>query len=193
MRLKKLHLLILATGLAFGGTAKAQLYATGTAAVYQSFTSADSTWDSSSFTLNAADVLVNPMGVFALEPNFSGVTADDATITGLSSTPTTENINDFFVFSTTSPRLDFNLATLTEIAPGAYYGTGTLVDTMGATDPTAAEFHLSFSSPEGAPLNEGNYSFTIAALGVAPVPEPGTMSLIATGLLGALAWRRRKV
>jgi len=190
MNLKKLQFFVSVATLAFVGSASAQPYFTGSTEVLQSISSSDSTWTSSSLTLNSANLLLNPNGTFALEPNFSGFTAYNGTLSGLSASPTTENINNFFVFSTSDSRFDFDLATITETAPGDYSGTGTLVDTLGVYSATPGIFNLGFSSPEGAPLDEGNYSFGLAAL--TPVPEPATTSLFAAGLAGAWAFLRRK-
>lgn len=94
---------------------------------------------------------------------------------------------DTLVNSGTTPvdRFVFNLATITEAAYNSsqnadFSGTGTLVDTQGIYANTPAEFNLSFSGPS-------TYSFTLQA-----VPEPATISLVATGLLATLAFRRRK-
>jgi hypothetical protein len=157
-----------------------------------------SSFTASSLTLNAQNLITTgSTGDFAAQvPSLSDLTANTTTIAGLSASPLADSIANYFVFATpdaifggagTTPnnRFDFNLATITEPSLGVFSGTGTIVDTAtsGAFDNTPAEFTLSFSSAS-------NYSFTIAAVSV---PEPTTLGLIATGLMGALSFRRRRV
>jgi PEP-CTERM motif len=160
-----------------------------------------SSFTASSLTLNAQNLITTAeSGDFAAQvPSLSDLTAYSTTITGLSTTPLADSISDFFVFSTpdaifgssgTTPnnRFDFNLATITETSftstsVASFSGTGTLVDTLGTFDNTPAQFNLNFSGPS-------NYSFTFAATAV---PEPTTLGLVATGLVGALSFRRRRV
>jgi hypothetical protein len=91
--------------------------------------------------------------------------------------------------SGTSPldRFDFDLATMAEdsynstTGAATFTGTGTLVDNAGTFTSSPADITINFS-------NAHTYTFTIAT-----VPEPGTITLAVTGLLGALVLRRRKV
>jgi hypothetical protein len=117
------------------------------------------------------------------------------TINGLSTTPLADSINNYFVFSTRPPyggtgttppnRFDFDLATITEdsynsgTGAAVFTGTGTLVDSTGAYSSSPADFTVDFS-------NANNYTISIVT-----VPEPGTISLVAAGLLGAWIWRRK--
>jgi hypothetical protein len=153
--------------------------------------------------LNAQNLITTAeSGDFAAQvPSLSDLTAYSTTVTGLSTSPLADSIPNFFVFSqpdaifgssgtTPNNRFDFNLATITETSftstsVASFTGTGTLVDTApsGAFDNTPAQFTLSFSGPS-------NYSFTFAATSV---PEPTTLGLIATGLMGALSFRRRRM
>ena len=153
---------------------------------------------SSSLTLNSTNLILTYSGGFTGQvPAESELTADNSTISGLSSSASTESINDFLVFSVpysvsgsgTTPldRFDFDLTSLTEVSYNApnnatFSGTGMLIDTTGAYANTPATLSLSFSGPS-------TYSFTLTA---APVPEPTTIGLFAAGLLGAFAFRRRK-
>ena len=125
----------------------------------------------------------------------SDLTAYSGTISGIGSTPTTENINNYLVFATpdstfggsgTTPnnRFEFNLATLQYLGDGgntyAFAGQGTLVDTLGSYANTPASMTVSFSGP-------GTYSFTFAV-----VPEPSTFLLAGFRLAGLLLIRRRR-
>jgi hypothetical protein len=162
-----------------------------------SFTSSSLTMDTQNYTepgsgtgTFAPPTVPNGTEAFATNGNFSGV------ISGLSSTPKTVNIDDFVVIGGPGPalfgspgtspnnRFEFDLQTLSEdyvSSSVAYFtGTGILTDTQGTYSPTSADLLLSFSGVN-------NYSFTLQA-----VPEPATLSLAAVGLLGALAFRRRK-
>jgi len=187
-------------GLAFATAANASVMSGSMAVVVDPFAPSTASYTGSSVNLNAQNLITTgEQGTFLSEvPAHSDLTADSATITGLSTTPLADSIGDFFVFSTpdailgtlgTSPnnRFDFNLLTITEAsytgpsAGAVFTGTGTLVDTQAVYSNTPAEFTLSF--PDGG----GNYSFTFAT-----VPEPTTVGLIVTSL-GALALRRRRV
>ncbi len=118
------------------------------------------------------------------------------TISGLSSTPISDSINDYLSFSGRVPltgaqgttpnyRFDFDLQTIAEDSYNSstgvalFTGTGTLVDTTGAYQNTPADLTVDFSSTH-------NFTLTL------DVPEPSAIALSATGLLGMLALCRRK-
>ena len=142
-------------------------------------------------------ITASETGIFTnLLPALSDLTAYTGTISGIGSTPTTENITDYLSFSTpdatfhssgTTPnnRFEFNLATLQYLGDGggaySFAGQGTLVDTTGAYANSPAAMTVGFSGP-------GNYSFTFAV-----VPEPTTISLVVIGMVGALIIRRRRI
>ncbi len=148
---------------------------------------AGGSFTSSSLTLSPSSLIIAESGIFAsLVPNFGALTSDTGTLTGLSAAPTTEDINDFFVFSTpessfgfpgTTPnnRFEFDLATLSEVScsqTADFVGTGTLVDAAGVYANTPAYFDLSFSA-------EGNYSFALAT-----IPEANQYGIL--GGIGAV-------
>ncbi|MGA2585097.1 MAG: PEP-CTERM sorting domain-containing protein [Tepidisphaeraceae bacterium] len=186
--------------LTVAGAANASVMTGSMGAVVDPFVTSTATYTSSSVTLFAQNLITTAeSGTFATEvPSHGDLTADATTITGLSTSPLSDSISDFFVFSTpdatlltsgTSPsnnRFDFNLATITEptylgVGAGASFsGTGTLVDTANIYSSTPAEFTLSF--PDG----NGTYSFTIAT-----VPEPTSLASLCIGSLVLI--RRRAV
>jgi len=198
MSTKKLQLFLLVSTaiLAFTGAAKAQIL-TGSinASVYPG-DQGEAT--ASSLTLFQTNVISATTGDFiGSVPTGGYLTAYyPSTIDGLSTSPLDVSINNYFIFSVLTPfgsaggttpsnRFEFNLQTITETSYsgdgiGDFSGTGTLVDITGAYSSSAADFTLDFTSP-------GIYSFTLTT-----VPEPTTISLVATGLLGVLALRRRK-
>jgi len=196
MNIKTIQLLVSVASLAFVSAGNAQQINGG---LTVEPVVVGSSWTSSTLTLDAVNYVFSTSGDFASTvPTFGVLTADASTISSLSTSPTAENISDFFVFSGsgggfgalgTSPnnRFDFNLSTLTDVGAGVFTGTGTVVDTasIGAFAPTPASFTLGFSGAN-------NYSFSFDTTPTA-VPEPTTISLLVTGLVGALAIRRRKV
>jgi PEP-CTERM motif len=194
MRMKIVLALILSLALAWRTKAQSLTGSLSASDVgtFASFTSSSVTlvhsniinFDSGSFgtSVPTNSLLTVPSGFFS------------TTINGLSSTPLSDSINNFFVFSSplggfggsTTPanRFDFDLATITENSDNGttatFSGTGTIVDTTGAFQDTPGQFTVDFLSP-------GQYTLTLEA-----VPEPATISVAVTGLLGAWALRRRK-
>jgi hypothetical protein len=123
---------------------------------------------------------------------YDGLTCYSTAVTGLSTSPTAENIPDFFVFASASPvspslgnggngnEYSLTLLSLTDQGGGAFVGSGTLIDSDNVLANTSATLSLNFTSG-------GNYSFSIVA-----VPEPSAISLVVVGLLGALGLIRRR-
>ncbi len=195
--MKTCPIIIIAANLALAGSVNATVL-TGSITVAEGGTQVSS-FTSSSISMNVTNLVVRSSGDFSgLVPSLSQLMANDTSISGLSSTPTSEPVNNYLVFSSsdaysgtgTAPpyRFEFELTSLAEVAYSApdfasFVGTGTLIDTSGAYESTPATFNLSFSSPT-------SYSFSLTAT---PVPEPTTVSLFAAGILGALALRRRKI
>jgi hypothetical protein len=185
-------------GLAFTAAAHAAPLLNGSfGVVVDPFTSSSASYTTSSLTLNSQNLITTAeSGDFStVLPSHSDLTAYSSAVGGLSTSPTSESISDYFLFSspdstlatsgtTPTDRFSFALSSLTEVndngSLGATFtGTGTITDSAGAYAATPAEFTVGFSSTD-------NYSFTLAT-----VPEPTTLALI--GLpLGALMLRRRK-
>src|SRR5208283_1397845 len=131
MKFKNLGLVVVA-GLAFAGTAGAQSTPSGLGFV--PFTTAS--YSSSTLSI-AANNLVNaaPFGVFASTvPDLSAAQGDPVLISGISSSPETLDIPDFFQFgpSPDHNQYVFTLTSIAETSTGVFQGAGTLVDTMGA-------------------------------------------------------------
>jgi hypothetical protein len=159
-----------------GGSARAALSMDGSLGVAEF--SYGGAFTSSSLVLNPSTMIIFETGTFSsLVPNLSELTSYTGTLTGLSSAPTTENIDNFFTFSTpnslvgasgTTPnnRFEFDLNTLSEAYYNGqfadYVGVGTLVDSLGTYASSPAQFDLSFSA-------EGNYSFVLSTVAI---PEP---------------------
>lgn len=171
-----------------GGSASAALVMDGSLGVAES--SYGGSFTSSSLVLNPSTMIIFETGTFSsLVPTYSELTSYSGALTGLSATPTTEDIDNFFVFSSpdslfgasgTTPnnRFEFNLGTLSEVYYNGqfanYVGTGTLVDSLGTYASSPAQFDLSFSA-------EGNYSFVLAT-----VPEPNQYGIY-SGIFAFLA------
>jgi hypothetical protein len=142
-------------------------------------------YTSSSLQLNSLGLVESASGDFATAGVLSGafLTSYANALTGLSSSPTIENIDNFFDFSSTGPlaggttpsdRFDFDLYSITETStPGVFTGIGTVSDTGGTYAPTPATFTLSVA---GLPNSSDGDSFSLST-----VPEPKTV--IAAGLL----------
>ncbi len=192
--------LILIGCLALAGGAKAQ-YLTGTLTGEQ-FPGGPpfGSTTASSMRLFYTNIVQSASGTFAgIVPDNSVVTTYGSQISGLSTTPTTASINNFFRFSQqdafggfqapgTTPinRFEFSLETLMEdsynsgTGQALFTGTGTITDTTGAYEDTMADLTVTFSDATA-------YTFSLEA-----VPEPATMTLAAAGLLGLMVLRRRR-
>jgi hypothetical protein len=113
--------------------------------------------------------------------NFSTITVNPVTISGIGASPTPEAFSPYLVFNGGNGGFQFNLATIAEtgFTPGfeTFHGVGTLVDTVisDGFDPTPATFTLAFNTAGGIQ----NFNVTLNT-----VPEPATYGLVAVaGLL----------
>jgi hypothetical protein len=153
-------------------------------------------YSSSSLSLGTGpDYVTEPSGDLSVVPNLSNVDFYTGTLSGLSSTATAEDVQNYLQFSstgglnpdgTTPPdRFTFTLTSLTEEDPvnGNFLGSGILFDTTGAFSPTAAEFALGFSS-------SSNYSFTFSTIAAAPEPSSWALAAILGGAFAFLRFRR---
>jgi hypothetical protein len=193
MNIKRLFIAICAVTLSMTGSANAQFFS-GSITVSNSPIYAVAFATGSSLMLSGTNLVAKTTGGFTgvvpLEGLFLVQFGDPAEINGLSASPLTDSINNFFVFSTgyefgpgTTPpnRFDFDLQTITEDPDGIgdFSGTGTLIDNGGVYGSSPAEFTVDFTSAN-------NYILTL------DVPEPATIGLVTTGLLGLWVFRRRK-
>jgi hypothetical protein len=150
------------------------------------------TYGADSFSLSSLNLITSTGGDFiSTVPALSDLTANTTSFSGLSSTPQSVSVADYLVFSSpdatfgssgTTPtnRFNFTLESLTEVAPNAFHGAGTLYDSAGVYDATPASFTVGYSGP-------ASYSFSFSAT---PVPEPSSVGLVAL-IVGGLALRRR--
>jgi hypothetical protein len=139
----------------------------------------------SSLTLATSNISLLAHGDLTALPSGSAVLAAGVTLTGLSTTPTQENISNFLSLGT---RFQFDLTSLAELAnnPGVFSGTGTLVDKSGVFQPTAAAFNLGFSTSTAYSLNLATTATATTA------PEPSTWASLLGGLVllaGVAQWR----
>jgi hypothetical protein len=150
---------------------------------------------SGSLTLNSIGLVESSTGDLSSADTESGATLSTAVLSGLSSSPTTESINDFFQFSSplippstgTTPanRFDFDLTSITETNPttGIFTGSGTLVDTTGALQNATATFTLSFAGSTAM-------SFSLDTVQAAPEPSSWALAAILGGAFAFLRFRR---
>lgn len=188
----KAHCLLVSVILSLAGVAGAQGTMNGSMSVQEDSNQTGS-YSSTSISMdysNYSQPFIPASGSFTNVPQGTEIYAYSSSITGLSSTLTSEPISDFLVIGGAGPtgslgttpvdRFDFNLQTLEETSPGIFTGYGTIVDTTGFFSDTAAEIQLNFSSAN-------NYSFDLES-----VPEPTTLALALAGLGGGLLFARRK-
>jgi hypothetical protein len=198
MNIKKIQFLVAVALVGSIGLANAQTPFTGTLDANDqspetgSFTSTSISLDPS----NLVSLLPSgESGTFtATVPPGSELSADTVDITGLSSTPVSEDIDGLLTFASQGPipsgtgttpvnRFSFDLTSLSEdyvsSSVAFFTGYGTLLDDQGAYSETPAELLVTFSGPD-------TYSLTLQA-----VPEPTTISLVLAGL-GVLPFLRRK-
>lgn len=190
--MKKLLLLLSAGILIFTSTARAQ-YLTGSIGA-EEYAANYGLATASSFSLIMSNIVESTTGSFAGTVPVGSIIFASGGASGLSGSPTTVSIDNFLRISypygvagtTPDNRFDFDLSAVTEnsynSSTGAamFTGTGTLVDTTGGFQTTPGEVLIDFS-------NANTYTLTVEA-----VPEPATLSLAVLGLVGAVAFHRRK-
>ena len=186
-------------GLALSSLAHAQFFTGTMTIVVNPFAVSTSSFTSSSFSLNQINlVTANETGTFAsLVPALSNLTAYTGTVSGLSPSPVSESISNFFVFSTpnitlatsgTTPnnRFGFNLTSVTQTAytgaTASFFATGTLTDSLGSFFTTPAQFDLAYSS-------QGGYTIAVTA---EALPEPSTWAMLLGGVCLMVWWRTHK-
>ncbi len=179
------NLVLVLAGLAFAGTAGAQ--SSGLGFVPTGF----GTYSSSTLQLSAGNFVNQaPFGVFAgIVPDLSNVQGYATVISGLSSSPETVDIPDFFQFgpSPGNNQYVFTLTSITETSLGFYQGAGTLVDNTGAYTFTDSTFTLGANGSQSF----DNYNVTFDTTATA-VPEPTTLALACLGGFAAFVGIRRR-
>jgi hypothetical protein len=108
-------------------------------------------------------------------------------------------VNPLWSFSVAGTTYSFNLGAVTAFgystainALGAFAlsGTGTLNISGGLYTPTPGTF--SFSSQNSSSNTATRFSFSANGTAVPPIPEPGSMLLLGTGLVGLASTARRQ-
>ena len=95
---------------------------------------------------------------------------------------------------TGNPVTDGDIVTLANNTTGnsfSFGGTEYTLDILGFSQDSGNTFAYDFSSPEGATANAGLYGKISQTGGGAQVPEPATIFLLGSGLLGLFGFRKR--
>jgi hypothetical protein len=174
-------------------------------------------WANQGATVNDGDGNANPPSCLLAggsDPNAVGYISQPAKVNGANYTPV---VGDVFTIDFDSANVGYDVNATAHLLPTLMYNDGSWhteltfpVDMLGAATPVWEHHTFTYTVTDGSPMlsaiREAFSLENVAVEGGAPsrvdnisftltqVPEPGTVMLLTTGLLGLLAyaWRKRK-